>query len=57
MKNFIYVFTEADKNSLIEMGYSLLHSDGKGIYVFLNKEEQAFAKTSIQFALSDTLTF
>jgi hypothetical protein len=57
MEKFLYVFSEEDKDALLSMGYTLLKSDGKGIYVFANQANQTFALTNVQFVRSDTLTF
>ena len=38
MKKFIYVFSEADKNAMIEHGYDLICIVPKnGVYVFLSE--------------------
>lgn len=57
MEKFLYVFSEEDRDALLSMGYTLLKSDGKGIYVFVNQANQTFALTNVQFVRSDTLTF
>ena len=55
---FIYVFSDDARNYLVNMGYRLLTEDSaRQIYVFLNKDNQNFSSTDIQFAMSDVLTF
>ena len=58
MQEFIYVFCEEDRDSLIDSGYALLkQDDANNIFIFLNREEQRFAKLKLPHMLSDTLTF
>lgn len=58
MTNFIYVFDEKGRDTLLAQKYELLKSDEqKHIYVFVNKERQTFAGGDFAYALSDTLTF
>lgn len=58
MGKFIYVTGRDARNRLTEMGYYLLKEDSaKQIYVFLNRDNQNFACSDIEYALSDTLTF
>lgn len=57
MQNFIYVFSEEDKDLLLELGYDLITSNGDCIFVFANKPDQAFANSAINFVASDILTF
>lgn len=60
-KRFIYVFSEKDKNIMIEHGYDLICVVPKnGIYVFLsdNNGQRNFSMMpSIEYCFSDTLTF
>ena len=61
MKKFIYVFSEADKDVMIEHGYDLICIVPKnGIYVFLseNKCQRNFSMMpAVEHCFSDTLTF
>lgn len=58
MKNFLYVFTERDRDVLLSMQFILLKADTKNhIYVFQNQECERFALNDMQFVMSDTLTF
>ena len=59
---FIYVFSEGDKDSLLCMGFSLLHCDvDRGIYVFLNRGRLDFCEAQVlnkvPYVVTDTLTF
>lgn len=58
MQKFLYVFAEADKDTLISAGYLLLKSDkANNIYVFENREKECFALDKSEHLFSDTLTF
>ena len=58
MSKFIYVFSDHDKDTLLARGYILLKSDSEnGIYIFLNSEYMDFSDSSMDFVLSDILTF
>ncbi len=58
MENFIYVFSEDAYEKLTRLQYKLVKSDfEKGVFVFLNDEQQKFSAEDFKFALSDTLTF
>ena len=61
MKKFIYVFSEADKNAMIEHGYDLIRIVPKnGVYVFLseNNGQRNFSMMpDVEHYFSDTLTF
>lgn len=58
MGTFIYVFTDKDKDVLQKLGYELIHSSTiNHTHIFLNKDSQTFSSKTIQFVLSDTLTF
>lgn len=56
MAKFIYVFSEESYRRLLEMGYEPVTANGeKGIFVFLNREQQVFSTNDFQYAFSDTL--
>ena len=57
--NFIYVFSDKDKDALISLGYTLIKSDERaGVFIFANNKDIArFAASDINFVLSSTLTF
>lgn len=58
MPKFIYVFSEEEKDKMLESGYEIVKSDKNAhIYVFLNAEHLNFAIGEIKYALSDVLTF
>lgn len=58
MANFIYVFSEQERDMLLNKQYEMLRCDEQNrIYVFLNKEQQHFDCENIAYVLSDTLTF
>lgn len=58
MRQFIYVFCEEDRDSLLASGYALLkQDDANNIFIFMNREEQRYAKLKLPHLLSDTLTF
>lgn len=58
MKKFLYVFTERDRDVLLEQQFILLKADAiNNIYVFENKECEHFALIEAQYVQSDTLTF
>jgi len=55
---FIYVFSESDKQLLVDMGYTLLKEDGSNsLYVFKNDNSLSFCMDATKFAYSDVLTF
>ncbi len=61
---FIYVKSDADKEKMLKLGYSLIKKCGQsGIWVFLNKDAKTFDhnkeidNSGIQYVLSSTLTF
>ena len=53
---FIYVFSEKDKQVLEKLGYQLMKENGK-VYVFLNNEQQNYERLPVQAVFSSTLTF
>lgn len=54
---FIYVFTEADKEKLLERGFSLIKaSENKDVYIFAF-EPCSFAEYVDEYVVSNTLTF
>lgn len=56
MEQFIYVFSEEDRDKLLERYYALLKSDDeRKVYVFMNRPEMLFTLESISFILSDEL--
>ena len=58
MDKFIYVFSEYDRDSLINAGLSLLKSDDKnGVFIFENTNELKFDLSDHSYVLSNTLTF
>lgn len=60
MQKFLYVFSEEDKNWLLQLGYKLFKEDERGeqpIYVFYNKETLLFALDEVDHMFSDVLTF
>jgi hypothetical protein len=58
MPKFIYVFSEEEKDKMLELNYEIIKCDkDKHVYVFLNTEHLNFAIEEIKFALSDVLTF
>ena len=57
MNNFIYVFSQDDKESLIKKGYTILKEDYlNNVFIFLNRNSFSFDK-SIEYVTSDVLTF
>ena len=58
MPGFIYVFSEEDKNKLLEMNYILLKEDKmKPLFIFANDASCRFESLDINFFLSNTITF
>lgn len=63
MQPFIYVATETDKNKCISLGYQLLKSNNKDLWVFAADDKLLFSedcplkKSGVRFVLSDILTF
>lgn len=56
--HFIIVFSEREKDALIELGYILMKSDERNhIYTFENNGELQFDKSKIYAAYSNILTF
>lgn len=57
MKKFVYVFSEKDRDMLLERGIKLVQSDEeKKFYIFVNEPAVNFALGNTSFVLSDTLT-
>lgn len=63
MKNFIYVFTEKDRDKLKQLGFSLLKDDAQNsIFIFASKINGDFSYESLdaavdRYCFSNTLTF
>lgn len=58
VQKFIYVFSEGDRDLLLDKQYALMKSDDQnGVFIFINVGQQEFAHNDISFVLSDTLTF
>ena len=58
MQNFIYVFSEEARDTLLKMRYPLLKSDDeRKIFVFVNEGRGNFSCAGVSCVLSDTLTF
>lgn len=58
MGKFIYVFSEEDRDKLIQNSYQLLKSDEKnGIYIFSNDGSFKFSKFDLSYIMSDVMTF
>lgn len=58
MKKFIYVFSEKDRDELINAGYTLLKGDdNNSTYIFLNKECMNFSFGNMRNVQIDTLSF
>lgn len=53
---FIYVFSEKDKELLEKNGYELIKSNNN-VFVFLNKDQQNFESLPVNGVFSDMLTF
>lgn len=55
---FIYVFSEHDKDILFNKGFMLLTFDReKQVYVFVNKEQHNFDESEVKFVVSDVISF
>lgn len=58
MEKFIYVFSEADRDLLLNRGYSVVKADEpQHMYIFANSDELHFDLSDVHLAYSDTLTF
>lgn len=58
LDHFIIVFSEREKQALVELGYVLMKSDERNhIYTFENNGALQFDKTKIYAAYSNILTF
>lgn len=58
MNKFLYVFSEKERDKLLELGYNLIKSDTEcDIFVFENQDKLSFSQKTIKAAPSDTLTF
>lgn len=56
--HFVIVFSEREKDALIELGYVLMKSDERNhIYTFENNEKLQFDNNKIYAAYSNILTF
>lgn len=58
MDAFIYVFSQEDKDKLINLGYQLLKSDeSNNMFVFANENRAVFSLDNIEYVESNILTF
>ena len=63
MQPFIYVASETDKDKVAALGYKLIKSNNKNLWVFAADDKLLFSedcplkKMGVQFVLSDILTF
>lgn len=58
MPKFIYVFSDENRDALLNGGYALLKGDIENhIYVFENIEELNFDFKDMELVFSDVLTF
>lgn len=58
MSKFLYVFSEKERDKLLELGYNPIKSDIEcGIFVFENQDKLSFSQKAIKAVPSDTLTF
>ncbi len=58
MKRFLYVFSNAERDEMLSLGFKLIKSDtASEIYVFENRNELCFNSNSVKAVPSDTLTF
>lgn len=58
MKQFIYVFSDGDRDKLLASGAALVRNDEKNkIFVFVNEPNKlTFALTDISYIESDSIT-
>jgi hypothetical protein len=57
MGKFIYIFSEEDRDRMINLGYQLLcEQPSRGIYVFLFDQRLNFAD-GVKAVFTDTLSF
>lgn len=58
MSNFIYVFCEKDRDTLVDLKYKMIKSDDVNhIFIFLNENEKNFSYGNMKYVLTDILTF
>ena len=58
MARFIYVFSEKDRDTLIEAGYNLLKSDKcHSTFIFKDDPELEFDLGTLTYVRSNVLTF
>lgn len=58
MHKFVYVFSEAERDTLLSLHYNLLKSDEtRHIYVFENRNDLQFDLHDVNAIPSDILTF
>lgn len=58
MNNFIYVFSIADKERMVNLGYTLISADDSGErFTFLDKDDYNFDLSGIRCVRGNTLTF
>ena len=54
---FIYVFSDEDRDILLQNGYTLLKADeNNNLYIFENSDTK-YEELGVAFVLSNTLTF
>lgn len=55
---FLYVFSEQERDALLELDYKLIKSDDETkVYVFENQDELRFSLNEINAFKSDILSF
>lgn len=56
--DFIYVFTQKDRDAMLALGYRMLKENGDGtVFVFLPKENMTFEREDIPHVCANVLTF
>lgn len=56
-KPFVYIFTEEDRDKMLENGYRLIKSDNQNnIFIFENSDVR-YEQLGVTFILSNTLTY
>lgn len=57
-KRFIYVFSQEEKDRLLQYGFQLIKSDDEqNIFIFANNKHLDFSAEHIDVFYSNTLTF
>ena len=56
-KPFVYIFTEEDRDKMLENGYRLIKSDNQNNILIFENSDVRYEQLGVTFILSNTLTY